>query len=125
MNLLKVHGWIIVLIACLTAACASENRHVVSMYSSKTLPGLSTTVTEHAHDGKYTILPEEPAKADANSTLVVQFDVPQLAKVQNGLPSARWQRVISILGIAEDLAKSRAALNAVEVGSAPLLRTPS
>ena len=115
MKWLKAKSWIIVATACLIAACVSEKPHVVDPYSNKTLSGLSVEVTEHAHDGKYTLLPEKPAKADANSTLVVQFDVPKLDKVQDGLPNARWQRVTGMLGRTEDLAKSRATLNAVEV----------
>ena len=96
-------------------AADDKMTEVTSPPPNKTLSGMSIVVTEHAHDGTYTVQPEVPAKADANSTLIVQFDVPKLAKIQNGLPSARWQRVTGILGRAEDLAKSRAALNAAEV----------
>ena len=115
MKWLKAKSWIIVATVCLNAACVSETPHVVDPDSNKTLSGLSVAVTEHAHDGKYTLLPEKSAKADANSTLIVQFDVPKLDKVENGLPSARWQHVTDMLSRTEDLAKSRAALNAAEV----------
>jgi hypothetical protein len=84
-------------------------------FTLHTLSNFSLEVTEDAHDGPHPLKPEVLAKTDANSTLVVKFNPPPYTTLVGEMPDPRWQRVVSILAKAEDLAKSRAALNAEDV----------
>jgi hypothetical protein len=104
-------------------ASVDKNSHEAAPTSSKAaLSGLSIVVTEQAHDGAYVLRPDQLAKADANSTIIVQFDTRKAPKllVQEGQKdtlATRWQRVTSILGMVEGLTKSRAALNSAKVNT--------
>ena len=105
--------WTALLIAgCITQACTTSPPRSTTPYTSKALPGLSINVKEHAHDGTFSLKPEEVEKTDANSTLEVRFDTPKLETHAESRASARWQRTVRILQEQiQELATSRAALN--------------
>ena len=103
-------GLIVLFYGCFTVATVMGQGPA----ASKENFGVTMEMTEHAHDGPYTVPVDRIVKVDANSDLLLTFNTDEITSVEgsDGVNTNReWKRVNELLSTIKSLEKERNQIN--------------